>query len=98
MLAVFRIIIRTKTASKGAISTVRNLLRRKENSELIMLASSLVIRRTSSVIQVMPRINLLTYLHKVYTQLRYFVNAIRYRLTHVGAEYSCDSRQGSELR
>ena len=54
--------------SKGIIGLVRNPLKRRANSEPITLASSLIARKTSSVIQMIPKINLLTCLYKIYTQ------------------------------
>ena len=65
---MLRATIRINNTSKGIIGLLRNLLKRRANSEPIILASSLVARKTSSEIQTMPKINLLTCLHKMYTQ------------------------------
>jgi len=89
--------ISTNNTSKGIIGLVRQPLKRRANSEPIIVVSSLIARRTSNVIQMIPKINLLACLHKMYTQLGYFVNAIRYRLIRVSPECRWISRLAYEL-
>ena len=55
--------IRTNNISKGIIGTMRNLAMRRAGLESLAPASSLVARRISKVIIIMPGINLLTCLH-----------------------------------
>jgi hypothetical protein len=57
----------TNIISKGIIGTVRKLANRWADSDLLRLVSSLVIRRTSKVIMMISRINLLAHLNGVYT-------------------------------
>ena len=67
MLSVLRTSIRTHNVSRAIIGTVRNLLKRRANSDPTIEASSLATKKISEVIATMPKTNLLTYLNKVYT-------------------------------
>ena len=59
--------MRRNDISKGIIGTVINLANRWALLDSLLLASSLVARKTSKVIMIMPKSNLLTCLREVYT-------------------------------
>ena len=65
----------TKNISKGIIGTMRKLANRWADSELLVLATSLVAIKTARIIKITPIINLSTYLYSVYTKIRYFVDS-----------------------
>lgn len=76
MLAMVSKIIRTNIPRVKIIGILNNLLKCRVKCEPVIMASSLVKRKRSSTIQMMPKINFLTRPHKVYTQLQYFVNTL----------------------
>jgi hypothetical protein len=67
--------MRTNNISKGIIGTARKLANRWADSDSLKPSSSLVARRSTKVIMRMPKTNLSTYRHEVYTQTSYLVNA-----------------------
>jgi hypothetical protein len=57
----------TNNISKGIIGTMRKLANRWADSDSLVLASSLVARRTTKVTMMIPKVNLLTRPRVVYT-------------------------------
>ena len=62
--------MRMSSISNTIVGTVRNLLKRRANSEPTVEASSLAAKNSSKVMKVMTKINPLTHPNEFYTQIK----------------------------